>query len=246
MDWFGRSYINFRFQVLSTSHFVILLLFFLVTIGLFLIRDRLKRKQLHSAEYGAAIVLILIECVYHFWMFVNGSWDVSHSLPLELCNISLILTILLLLTKKKFFYEIVLFTSLLGASQAIFSPSLHYGFPHFRFFHFFFTHSIVIWVSLYFTWVKDYKPTIWSVMKVFVFLNFLLPFIMLINKISDGNYMFLSHKPEMPSLLDYLGPYPWYILSLEGLSIILCLIVWLVFREKDRDRLNISENNHNN
>lgn len=238
MEWFGRSYIEYRFQLLSASHLVILALFFLVSIGLFLIRNKLKRKQRNYSEFGIAIVLIFIESVYHFWMFYNDSWNVSQSLPLELCNISLILTILLLLTKKKVIYEIVLFTSLLGASQALFSPSLNYAFPHFRFFHFFFTHSIVIWVSLYFTWVKGYRPTIWSVMKVFIFLNVLLPIIMFINRIADGNYMFLSQKPESPSILDFLGPYPWYILSLEGLSIILSLLVWLVFRDKMENNTN--------
>jgi uncharacterized membrane protein YwaF len=55
---------------------------------------------------------------------------------------------------------------------------------------------------------------------------------MLINKLVDGNYMFLSHKPDSASLLDVLGPYPWYILSMEGLLLSLSLMVWFIFREK--------------
>jgi hypothetical integral membrane protein (TIGR02206 family) len=165
-------------------------------------------------------------------MTVTDMWDVSHAIPLELCSISLILSVLLLFSRKKIIYEILLFTALLGASQAIFTPLLNFEFPHFRFFHFFYTHLVMIWAVLYYTWVHGYRPTIWSVLKLFIFLNVLMPIIMLINKAVDGNYMFLSHKPNSASLLNLLGPYPWYILSMEFLLITLSLIVWLIFRKK--------------
>lgn len=236
MEWFGRSNKNFDFDMFSISHFTIIAILFIVAIVLYIFRDKLKGAKWRRVEIGAAITLIAIEVTYHIWMLVNGTWDVSHAIPLELCSISLILTVLLLLTRKKLIYEILLFTALLGASQALFTPLLNYEFPHFRFFHFFYTHLMEIWVPLYFTWTIGYRPTIWSVVKLFVFLNVLMPIIMLINKLVDGNYMFLSHKPDGASLLDVLGPYPYYIISLEGLLISLSLIVWLIFREKSPNK----------
>ena len=229
---YGRSFENYNFEMFSISHFVIISILILGAIFIFLKRDQLNSKQSRKIEIWVAISLIIMELTYHFWMIVNGSWNVSHAIPLELCSLSLILTVILLLTKKKIIYEILLFTALLGATQALITPSLNYDFPHFRFFHFFYTHLMEIWVPLYFTWTKGYRPTIWSVLKLCIFLNVLMPIIMLINKLVDGNYMFLSHKPDSASLLDVLGPYPWYILSLEGLLIGLSLIVWLIFREK--------------
>lgn len=230
--WFGRSYKNYYFEMYSLSHFVIISICIAGSVLIFLYREKLKIEKWRAAEIGMAISLLLIETTYHIWMLINGSWNVSHAIPLELCSISLILTVFLLLTRKKVIYEILLFTALLGASQAIFTPLLKYDFPHFRFFHFFYTHLMIIWVPLYFTWARGYRPTIWSVVKLFIFLNVLMPIIMIINKLVGGNYMFLSHKPDSASLLDVLGPYPWYILSLEGLLISLSLIVWAIFREK--------------
>jgi len=229
---FGRSFKNYDFEMFSTSHFVIISILILGAIFVFLKRGQLKSSQTRRTEIGIAISLIIIELMYHLWMLMTGSWNVSHAIPLELCSLSLILTVILLLTQKKIIYEILLFTALLGATQALITPSLNYDFPHFRFFHFFYTHLMEIWVPLYFTWSKGYRPTIWSVLKLCIFLNVLMPIIMLINKLVGGNYMFLSHKPDSASLLDVLGPYPWYILSLEGLLIGLSLIVWLIFREK--------------
>ncbi|GHH96662.1 YwaF family protein [Neobacillus kokaensis] len=232
MEWFGGSNKNYQFEMFSDSHFAILALLLIVSIGIFLLKKKLGAINLQAAEIGLSASLIMLEITYHLWMISTSTWNSSHSIPLELCNISFFLTILLLITKKKLFYEILLFTGLLGASQALVTPLLSYDFPHFRFFHFFCTHLMMIWVPLYFTWVKGYRPTIWSVVKLLVFLNVLMPVVMFINKLVAGNYMFLSQKPNSSSLLDFLGPYPLYIISMEGLLIVLSLIVWLAFREK--------------
>jgi hypothetical integral membrane protein (TIGR02206 family) len=232
MEWFGRSTNPYPFEIFSVSHFMVMAIFVIFTICLYFFREKIKSFNLRRFEIAAAIILALIELTYHFWMYMNGAWNVSHALPLELCSISLIFSIILLLKRNRFLFEIVFFTTILGSAQAVFTPTLQYGFPHIRFFHFFFTHMMVVWVALYFTWVKEYRPTIWSVVKLFVFMNILLPIILFINKITYGNYLYLSHKPNSPSLFDILGPHPWYILSAEGFLVVLSLFVWLLFREK--------------
>lgn len=234
MEWFGRSSKAYDFAMFSMSHFAALTIFLVISVLIFLNRKKLRNRNWHKAEIGAAVSLIIFEITYHIWMVVNGSWNLKNSIPLELCNISLILCVFLLLTRKKIIFEILFFTALLGATQAIFTPALNYDFPHFRFFHFFYAHMMVVWATLYFIWVKRYHPTFFSILKLIVFLNILLPVILLVNKLTNGNYWFLRHKPEGPSLLDALGPYPWYILSLEGVLVVLSLIAWLIFRKWEK------------
>ena len=68
------------------------------------------------------------------------------------------------------------------------------------------------------------------------FLNFLLVTVGTVNFLTGGNYMFLARKPETASLLDVLGPYPWYLLSLEAVALLLFLVLYLPFAISDRVR----------
>ncbi len=232
MGWFGRSYEQYEFEMFSASHFIVLGILCAAVYGLFVFQEQLKALSMKKWEWGIALFLLGIEGMYHIWMLQTGTWKGSHSIPLELCSISLFLAVALLLTHNKGIYEILLFTGLLGASQALATPYLNFDFPHFRFFHFFSVHLLLFCIPLYFTWVKGLKPTIYSVLKMAVFLNVLLPLVMLVNKWTGGNYLYLSHKPPSASLLDVLGPYPLYILSMELLAVAFSLVIWLLFRNK--------------
>ncbi|WP_100331069.1 YwaF family protein [Bacillus xiapuensis] len=233
MDWFGSSYKEFDFQMYSTSHIIVLLCMLLLVGSIYKFRQQLRAPRFRIMEIALAVFLLVLEAVYQLWMIVSSSWDASHALPLELCSIGLFLTAALLITRKKIIYEVSLFTGLLGASQALFTPFLNYDFPHFRFFHFFITHLLIFSVPFYFTWVKGFRPTIYSVVKTMAFLNILLPVIFIVNLLVDGNYLYIARKPENASLLDVLGPYPWYILTLEFVALSLSLLIWLLFRQKE-------------
>ncbi|MBN8200988.1 TIGR02206 family membrane protein [Bacillus sp. NTK034] len=234
MEWFGKSHKSFHFEMFSASHLVTLAIFFFVSSAIFLFRKKLNGDGWRRLEVESAISLIFAEILNHVWMLVNEVWKLGRSMPLELCNIGLILCILLLLTRKKYIFELLIFIAILGATQAILTPALTYDFPHFRFFHFFYAHMMVVWVALYFLWARKYYPSFRSVIKLIVFINLLLPAILLINNQTKGNYWFLRHKPKTPSFFDILGDYPWYIFTLESLLIILSLITWFIFRKWEK------------
>lgn len=113
--------------------------------------------------------------------------------------------------------------------QALLTPELFYDFPHFRYFHFFIAHISIVLASAYLVFVVKYQPTFQSVWKAMLALNLIAIFVFLINVATGGNYMFLARKPSNPSLIDYLGDYPWYLLSLELVAFILFFILYSVF-----------------
>lgn len=224
------------FKIFSASHIVVLILILFIVILLFMLRKRINLYtfQNRCIERIYAVTLLLSEVGYHIWMWQTNRWHIANSLPLELCSISLLVAICLLWTGKRIWYPFVFFAGIGGAIQAILTPDLDIGFPHFRFIHFFYTHTGIILTALYFTWVKGMSPTFKDVIKTILIINAFVPGILLVNYLFDANYMFLKHKPLGGSLLDYLGTYPWAILSLELVAFIVFTGLWIAFRERKK------------
>ena len=217
----------------SASHIIALVVIFLSIILLFLFREKFssenRKRQLMERLF--AFSLLAVELLYHAWMYTTGIWNISNSLPIELCSISLVLAIILLWTGNQHLYIFVFFAGIGGALQALATPVLDLSFPHFRYFHFFYTHAGIILIALYFTWIKGFRPTFKGVIKAMIMLNGVAALVYVVNLLTNGNYMFLRVKPMTGSLLDYLGPYPWYILSLEGVSFFVFVFLWLIFKQ---------------
>lgn len=218
----------------SVEHWSAIAAFILFILILFFTRDRWLKseKGLLRVERLFGLSLLGMDIVYHIWLIQTDRWELRNSLPLELCSISLLLTIVLLWTGNRFVYQFVFYAGIGGAIQAMITPVLDMNYPHFRYFHFFYTHAGIILTALYFTWVKGYRPTFKGILTTMLALNILLPFVFWINSLVDGNYMFLQRKPAGGSLLDFLGPYPFYILSLEFVAFIIFIFLWFLFKKK--------------
>ncbi len=184
----------------------------MLILGLFWGRSYIRHHRFlrFGSRYGLVLVLLLSEIALNIWYVVWGEWTVSRSLPLELCSISLILSIVMLCNRSSMLYQILYFAGICGALQAIVTPSLDYGFPHFRFYEFFIAHIAIILSPLYMTWVEQYRPSWRSIGWTMLYLNVLALIVGIVNLALKSNYMFLRHKPNTPSVLDMFGPYPYY------------------------------------
>ena len=54
-----------------------------------------------------------------------------------------------------------------------------------------------------------------------------------LNHLLKANYGFLNGKPEVPTLFDHMGPYPWYLLTLQAIAFSLYLLLLIPFRQKN-------------
>ena len=229
MEVWGFGNDEFPFELFSLSHVMAILFSIGAMILLFVIRDWIRTKGKALLKFVLIVALIFSEITFQLWYYLHDKWDTDINLPLQLCSISLYMCTFMLLTKNYRVFEVTFFASMTGAFIAIITPELFFGFPHFRYFQFFLAHLTIVLSCLYMVWIEGYTLTFASLIRALIALNAVAVFVYLINKIVDANYMFLLHKPYNPSPIDYLGPYPYYLLSLEGVAFILFLLLYLPF-----------------
>lgn len=228
------------FIAFSTSHMISIIIIAALVLLLFLFRHSLRRLSERSSRLmriALAALMIGCEIVLQLWYVYGGIWSLQTSLPLELCSLTLLLSALLLLTRTRWLYSAVLFAGIAGALMAIVTPNLGYAFAHFRFIQFFTAHAMIILALLYMTWVEQFRPGWRSVAGSMIFVNVAAVMVYVADVLLGANYMFLRHKPNTPSVLDMLGPYPVYILGEEILALVLFTLLYIVlFAIPDRLR----------
>ncbi len=207
---------------------------------------RVKKTLRPKTEYIFRIVLAAMiwgqEIVLNVYRLIHNEWYFSNSLPFHLCGFAVLLLPVMLFKKNYALYEILYFWGLAGATQALLTPNIDVGFPHFRFLQFFVSHGLIVFTVIYATIVWNFAPTLRSLVKASVLTLFLLIPIGLINRFTHGNYFFIAHKPETSSLLDYFGPWPWYILPMIGMGVVMFFIVYspvgIRYKRNSRIRIN--------
>lgn len=221
------DYTDNPFSFFSNQHINALVFLFAIYILLFLFRNKLSKPNIDIvARYIIAVALILQEISFNIWRATNGDWHMGTTLPLHLCGASIVLSAIMLINKNYTLFEINYFWGLGGAVQALLTPDIGlYGFPHYRFFQFFTSHGLIIVAVLYMVFVHRYSPTHKSIWKVFGITLIYTGFIAIFNLIFNGNYLFICWKPENGSIMDVMGPWPWYIIPLAFVAI-LSFYIW--------------------
>lgn len=124
-------------------------------------------------------------------------------------------------------FEIVYFFVLAGTLQAIITPDPDGGFPSYGFFKYWFVHCGLVAVVVHHLLAFDLYPQARGILHTFGWLNIYILCLIPINLWLGSNYLYMMNKPINPSLLDYLGHWPIYILVIECLAMEFFAVVYL-------------------
>lgn len=149
--------------------------------------------------------------------------------PLQLCDVALFITVWALWRPRRRVSELAYFWGVTGSVQALLTPDVRRSFPDYWWITFFITHGGVVCSAVYFAVTGRVRPTIRSVWYVFGVSNVYVLVAGVLNAIYGTNYGYLAHKPSQPSLLDYFGPWPYYIGVLEVAALGLFFLAYLPF-----------------
>jgi hypothetical integral membrane protein (TIGR02206 family) len=131
-------------------------------------------------------------------------------------------------------YEFVFFIGIGGALQALLTPDAGiYGFPHYRIFQTMISHGLLITSGIYMTTVEGFRPTWKSFWRVVIGLNIYAAIIYPINILLGTDFLYINGKPPSASMLDMLPRWPYYLIYMEVIGILVFLLLYLPFIIKD-------------
>lgn len=210
-----------RLQVFGTEHLLVLIVFAVGCVAVVLLGRRLEDpvKRRFERITGAAILAACMPFEVADWIDAIRAWPTD--LPVQICDFAWAIAGIALITRGRPWCALLYYWGLTLGLQGVITPDLDHVFPDLQFLGFWIRHLAPVWASLYLvgagvgpSW-REYRfvlalTAVWAAT------------LMALNQIFGSNYGYLRAKPSSHSLLDLLGPWPWYV----GIEVVLVISVW--------------------
>ena len=176
------------------------------------------------AARGLALCILVAYLTEHLTYALRGEWTTRVNLPLQLTDaVTLVSVAALWFPRATLLVELLYYWALSASLQAVLTPDLGQGFPDALYFSYFATHSGALLAACLLVFGCRRLPRPGAVWRVYGLTAAFAALAAIGTVLTGGNYMFLRRKPAHGSLLDVMGPWPWYILAAAALGLVLFL-----------------------
>jgi hypothetical integral membrane protein (TIGR02206 family) len=214
----------------SPEHVIPLALLVVVAVLLCLSARRAPGRWTAAVAAIVAVALVVAELSWQPYTLATHTWSVAASLPVQLCDVAAFVAAAALFWRRLLLVEVAYFWGLGGTLQALLTPDLKEHFPSFPYLQFYVTHELVILAALFLVAGLALQPRRGAVRRIFLLTVGFAIVVGLIDLVTGGNYMYLRQVPVSGSLLDLMGPWPWYIAAGVGLTLVALAILDAPFR----------------
>ena len=203
------------------SHVAVLVATVLGGLGLVALGRRAGPRSVRVTGLVLAGALAVVTLGYQVVAF-----DPAHpglTLPLQLSDLAPYAAAWAVVSGQRWAYALTYYWGLTLSVQALLTPALGGGdFPAPSFLVFFADHVLVVWIAVLLTWGLRHRPA-WRDYRFALLATvcWAVP-AQAVNVVTGADYGYLDRKPGTASLLDVLGPWPWYLL----VEAVLVVVVW--------------------
>ncbi|HXL15466.1 MAG TPA: TIGR02206 family membrane protein [Methylomirabilota bacterium] len=153
-------------------------------------------------------------------------------LPLHFCDLAVLVAVWALASRQQTACEVLYFWGLTGTLIAMVTPDLDHGFPDTHCVSFFALHGGVAASAAVMAFGVGVRPRSRANLHVFWMTNVYAAAIAVIDLLANENYLYLRAKPSQPSILDWMGPWPWYVLAADALAFVLFWVLMVPFSKR--------------
>jgi hypothetical integral membrane protein (TIGR02206 family) len=185
-----------------------------------------------------AVVLVIDEVSWWVYLLAGGQpgSQLARSLPLQLCDVGIFVAGFALWFRRQWLVELTYFWGLTGTLQALLTPDLPQHFPSYPYFQYYIAHGGVVAAAVLLVFGLGQLPRRFAIVRVMAITVAYTACVGLVDALTGANYMYLRSKPTAPTLLDVMGPWPWYILAAGLVALVLFLALGALARVAARAR----------
>ncbi len=160
------------------------------------------------------------------WFSLPANADKPY-IPLHLCNLAEIAGYISLLTRWYWLRPVLYFWSL-GAIQAFVTPEMREGPVTPEYWFFWGSHAMIFAMTAYEIFAAGFRPSLRDFGIILLASVIYLAVVFPLNLLIGSNFGYVGpERPNVPSLIDFLGPWPLRVLWMALLGIAAFLLAWL-------------------
>src|SRR6266853_1269865 len=162
-----------QFQAYGLPHLTVIFLTIVLPFALAALVCRAKSHRIEKTIIRVlSAILILNYVVFLVFVRSHGAVDWRQMLPMQMCDWAMVVVIVAMWSGSQRWFEIAYFWGIGGTLQAVLTPNLAFGFPDFRFFCFFISHSGIIIGVIFLMRTRGYRPRFMSIVRTFAWSEF--------------------------------------------------------------------------
>lgn len=151
-------------------------------------------------------------------------------LPLHLCDFAIFVAAFALLTRRPGAVELLWFWALTGTLLAVLTPAVGGGFPDWRWLLYFAMHGGVIAAAVVLVFGCGIRPRVGAAWRAFGWTVAYAGMVTVVDLVIGANFLWLRAKPAQPTILDWLGPWPVYLVAAGAIGLAGFHLLALPFR----------------
>ena len=184
-------------------------------------------------RWGLAILLLAGAVGYVVAESSLGVASPRDFFPLHLCDFAIFLAAFALLSRRVGAVELLWFWALTWVLVAVVTPAVDGSFPDWRWILYFAMHGGVIAAALVLVVGCGIRPRAGAAWGAFGWTAAYAALVGVVDLVTGANFLWLRARPVQPTLLDWLGPWPVYLVVAGALGLVGFLLLALPFAARD-------------
>jgi hypothetical integral membrane protein (TIGR02206 family) len=190
-----------------------------------------SKKRIYFNIIG--VLLLLNVAAESIQFLYEGRWTPEQNLPLQLCDISAMISGIVMLRYRSKLNDLLYYWGVIGGFHSLLTPEFTDGIGGFMLPQFYILHAGILVVPIMNILHRGDVPRPKSWAWAWVYLQVLAIFLSIVNKVMGTNYFYLCEKPAVENPL-LVGDWPYYIFVLEFVVVAHCLLLYLPFLRRNK------------